>query len=183
MSIDELKLVVLSALRHLVNTDTVHIPITSLDLLTRVIAYTPPAGLLPDKPPPRLRLTDLSRFEGILETLAVGWDEGTLKFNRDNGEFTIMDISLASSSSLNLPKKRKRVIDEEADSAAGDEDENEETPVEESSGQPLSALLSLTKEQLETFTLIQMSTAKGRLLAQQVRVRLRQTPSRVLNMS
>ncbi|KAF9036127.1 MT-A70-domain-containing protein [Hymenopellis radicata] len=167
MSIDELKLVVLSALRHLVNTDSLQMPITSIDLLTRVIAYTPPAGLLPDKPPPRLRLTDLSRFEGILETLSTGWDEGTLKFNRDDGGFTIMDVSLASSSSLNLPKKRKRVIDEEADSAAGDEDENEETPVDESSGQTLSALSSLTKEQLETFTLIQMSTAKGRLLAQQ----------------
>lgn len=83
-----------------------------------------------------------------------------------------MDIHLGSGSKLDAAafvaagKKRKRVVDEDADSAAGSGDEAEESYEEVK--MPVSALESLTKDLKEVYTVLQKSTARGRLLAEQV---------------
>ena len=63
-------------------------------------------------------------------------------------------------------RKRKRIIDEDADSAAGDDDTSleEEDAIAASS----STLANLNAEMREVYTILQTSTAKGRLLAEQV---------------
>ncbi|EMD41161.1 hypothetical protein CERSUDRAFT_111720 [Gelatoporia subvermispora B] len=66
-------------------------------------------------------------------------------------------------------RKRKRVIDEDADSAAGSD---EEEPHEQSPAvrkPPPSALASASKATKEAYALLQRSSAKGRLLAEQFR--------------
>ena len=63
------------------------------------------------------------------------------------------------------PRKRKRVIDEDADSAAGDdeaEDSSEDVPASRTS-----TLGSLSKELRDVYSLLQKGTARGRLLAEQ----------------
>ncbi|KAK0191326.1 MT-A70-domain-containing protein [Armillaria mellea] len=166
MSDEELTVVASAALQHLLNKGSLTVPISSIDLLVRVITYKPPQGLIVNKPnTPRFRLTDLTRFEAILESLSQSWDQGSITFIRENDEFNILDLRLASSSSTvgsTLLHKRKRVIDEEADSAAGD-DESEDSSSEDAVNHPCSALANLSKEQR------QKSTAKGRLLAEQFR--------------
>jgi len=62
-------------------------------------------------------------------------------------------------------RKRKRVVDEDADSAAGDE----ETLLEEDVlGGSTSSLAKLSADMREAYMILQKSTAKGRLLAEQV---------------
>ncbi|KAK0490640.1 MT-A70-domain-containing protein [Armillaria novae-zelandiae] len=162
MSNEELTVVASAALQHLLGKGSLTVPISSIDLLVRVLTYKPPQGLIMNKPKaPRFRLTDLTRFEAILESLSQSWDQGSLTFIKENGEFNVLDLRLASSSS-------NRVIDEEADSAAGD-DESEDSSSEDGVNQPRSALASLSKEQRQVFAIIQKSTAKGRLLAEQFR--------------
>jgi mRNA (2'-O-methyladenosine-N6-)-methyltransferase len=171
MSTDALKVVAASALHSLFSSGKASAPITSTQLLIRVIATKTPPGLLPNtSTAPRFRLTDLSRFESILESFSPTWEHGTLSLSRENGELTVMDVSLAPSGvsrtalgeSLN-PRKRKRVVDEEADSAAGDDD------VEDISFESVSTTLgSLSKEVREAYAIMQKGTAKGRLLAEQV---------------
>ncbi|KAK0498405.1 MT-A70-domain-containing protein [Armillaria luteobubalina] len=172
MSNEELTVVASAALQHLLSKGSLTVPISSIDLLVRVITYKPPQGLIVNKPKaPRFRLTDLTRFEAILESLSQSWDQGSITFIKENGEFNVLDLRLASSSSnvgCTLSHKRKRVIDEEADSAAGD-DESEDSEFEDAMNQPCSALASLSKEQRQVFAIIQKSTAKGRLLAEQFR--------------
>ncbi|KAJ7904270.1 MT-A70-domain-containing protein [Mycena olivaceomarginata] len=170
MSTDALKVVAASALHSLFSSGKASAPITSTQLLIRVIATKTPPGLLPNtSTAPRFRLTDLSRFESILESFSPIWEHGTLSLSRENGELTVMDVSLAPSGvprtalgeSLN-PRKRKRVVDEEADSAAGDDD------VEDISFESVSTTLgSLSKEVREAYAIMQKGTAKGRLLAEQ----------------
>lgn len=140
-----------------------------MDLLSRVISSGPPTGLLPS-PPPRFRLTDLSKFESILDSLSQNWDHGTIILARDDAGLAVMDVHLGSPGSFNAlasltTRKRKRVIDEDADSAAGNDDEQDsfEGPTVGST-----TLGSLSKELKEVYTILQKSTAKGRLLAEQV---------------
>ncbi|KAJ7507511.1 MT-A70-domain-containing protein [Mycena galericulata] len=168
MSTDALKVVAASALYTLFSSGRVSAPITSTQLLIRVITTKTPPGLLPyTSTAPRFRLTDLPRFESILESFSPIWEHGTLSLSRENGELTVMDVSLVPSStalgeSLN-PRKRKRVVDEEADSAAGDDDAEDnslESPVPTTLG-------SLSKELREVYAIMQTGTAKGRLLAEQ----------------
>ncbi|KAJ7667760.1 MT-A70-domain-containing protein [Mycena polygramma] len=171
MSTDALKVVAASALYSLFSSGKASAPITSSQLLIRVITTKSPPGLLPNtSTAPRFRLTDLSRFESILESFSPTWEHGTLSLSRENGELTVMDVSLephgaaqsALGESLN-PRKRKRVVDEEADSAAGDDDAEDlsfETPAPTTLG-------SLSKELREVYALMQKGTAKGRLLAEQ----------------
>lgn len=173
MSTDALKAVAASALYSLFSSGKASAPITSTQLLIRVITTKTPPGLLPNtSTAPRFRLTDLSHFESILESFSPTWEHGTLSLSRENGELTVMDVSLvpfgaartALGESLN-PRKRKRVVDEEADSAAGDDDAEDtsfESPVPTTLG-------SLSKELREVYALMQKGTAKGRLLAEQVR--------------
>ncbi|KAJ7499166.1 MT-A70-domain-containing protein [Mycena latifolia] len=163
-----LRVVAASALFTLFSSGKASAPITSTQLLIRVITTKTPAGLLPNSSAsPRFRLTDLRRFESILESFSPTWEHGTLSLSRENGELTVMDVSLAPSGaavgeSLN-PRKRKRVVDEEADSAAGDDDADDPTLDSPAS----TALGSLSKELREVYAIMQKGTAKGRLLAEQ----------------
>lgn len=181
MSDDELKVIVISAIQSLIKSGKFSLPATSMDLLAQVVAFKVPTGLLPSSSSKtRFRLTDLLRFESILQGISQTWDQGTLSLSRQNGEVTIVDISLEPGPSyqalagtespsgelLNL-RKRKRVIDEDADSAAGD-DEAEDSSEDVPGSQPASTLGSLSKELRDVYSLLQKGTAKGRLLAEQV---------------
>ncbi|KAJ7228901.1 MT-A70-domain-containing protein, partial [Mycena pura] len=161
---DSLKVVAASALYNLFSSGRASAPITSTQLLIRVVT-----SLLPStSTAPRFRLTDLSLFESILESLSLTWEHGILSLSRENGGLTVMDVSLNGTTQSTLgeslhPRKRKRVVDEEADSAAGD-DEAEDPSVES----PLPTTLgSLSKELREVYAILQKGTAKGRLLAEQ----------------
>ena len=169
MSEEQLKLVASSTINGLFSSGKVSAPISSMDLLSRVISVGPPAGLLPT-PPPRFRLIDLPKFESILDSLSQNWDHGLITLARDDKGITIMDVNLDSPGSVNIfaglnTRKRKRVVDEDADSAAGSDDGQDsfEGPTSGST-----TLGSLSKELKEVYTILQKSTAKGRLLAEQV---------------
>ena len=154
-----------------------------------------PSGLLPNGiPTPRFRLTDLSRFEKILEDLAQTWTEGKMVISRDDGskKMMIWEVGLQQQNGLvgsykslmgtgslssvgsggdasgSGSRKRKRVIDEDADSAAGDEEDETYLDEEDYGGNNQSSLANLSKEMREVYTILQKSTAKGRLLAEQV---------------
>ena len=139
-----------------------------------------PLGLLPDGiRTPRFRLTDLSRFEKILEDLAQTWTEGRIVILRDDDSKKLMIWGAVLQQQNGLmgsfsssggdasgfgSKKRKRVVDEDADSAVGDE----ESYLDEEEDNSRSSLANLSKEMREVYTILQKSTAKGRLLAEQV---------------
>jgi len=187
MSDDELKVVVTTALKMLLSSHRVSTPATSLDLLTSVMTCKMPLGLFHDTSPPKFRLTDLSHFERIVEDLSNTWMDGIITCSRDesSGGMMIWDLSshlsssggrplLGSSSSNSLrstdlpgpsSRKRKRVVDEDADSAAGDD----ETLLEEElTAGSTSTLAKLSADMREAYMILQKSTAKGRLLAEQV---------------
>lgn len=191
MSDDELKIVVTTAFKSLLSLRKLNTPIASIDLLTSVMTTKIPSGLLPNGiPTPQFRLTDLGRFEKIVEDLAQTWTEGKVVISRDNGsKMMIWEVGLqqnglvGGSKSLmgsgSFPsvgsvdasgsgsRKRKRVVDEDADSAAGDEEDNSYEE-EDNMGSSHSSLANLSKEMREVYTILQQSTAKGRLLAEQV---------------
>ncbi|KAF9452221.1 MT-A70-domain-containing protein [Macrolepiota fuliginosa MF-IS2] len=150
-------------------------PITSAELLTRIMTAKLPSGLFApsSKPTPRFRLTDLHRLENVIEGLSQpqAWDEGHISVSRDKdtGEMTIWEIGLGPRK-VNAGTKRKRVIDEEADSAAGsDGEEEDEVNAAGGSGWAKSTLGGLSKEMREVYALLQKGTAKGKLLAEQFR--------------
>jgi mRNA (2'-O-methyladenosine-N6-)-methyltransferase len=64
-------------------------------------------------------------------------------------------------------RKRKRVVDEDADSAAGNDDDEEEEDIG-LGGSQSSTLGNLTNQLREVYAILKKSTAKGRLLAEQV---------------
>ncbi|KAF8665713.1 hypothetical protein AX16_000163 [Volvariella volvacea WC 439] len=180
MTDEQLKLVITTALNGLVTSGKLSIPLTSLELLTRVMTFKMPKGLLSCGPPPRLKLTDLPRFESILENISQSWDKGNLTLLSENGQLVITDITFQDHKSPvaasgggqdNLQRKRKRVVDEDADSASGggdgggDDDAFEDAPTV----QKISKLSRLSKELREVYSIMQQSTAKGRLLAEQFR--------------
>lgn len=184
MSDDALKIVASTALQSIFGSGKVSTPISAMSLLTRVIGFKLPAGLFPDSPPPRFRLTDLARFESILESLSTNWDRANMTLVRENGELTVVEVVLASSSgqggssatgttlgeSFLNSRKRKRVVDEEADSAAGDDESDDPAYEEQGLLRASSTLANLNKEQREIYAMMQRSTAKGRLLAEQVNI-------------
>ncbi|CAL1701690.1 unnamed protein product [Somion occarium] len=175
---DKLRLVASSTLNTLFSTGKADAPISSFDLLTRVISNGPPSGVLPgNERPPNFRLTQLALFEHILDDISDSWEYGRIKVSRDidTGELTVLDVRLGESHTgqrrvdASHGRKRKRVVDEDADSAAGDEDEEEEEERSEVAhrGPPPSTLDSLSKEMKEVYSLLQRGTARGRLLAEQ----------------
>ncbi|GLB33550.1 putative MT-A70-domain-containing protein [Lyophyllum shimeji] len=180
MSDDELRVLATTALTSLLTSGQLSFPMTAMSLLTRVVSTKVPHGLFanPSSSNIRFRLTDRSRFESILEDLSRTWDQATISLSRENGETTVLDIVLnpngqtrsvldATSWDVSASRKRKRVIDEDADSAAGDEET--EDSYEELPGSRTSALGSLSKEMREVYAILQKGTAKGRLLAEQFR--------------
>ncbi|KAM5535699.1 hypothetical protein V8D89_010686 [Ganoderma adspersum] len=179
---DKLRLVAASALETLFSSHAVSAPISSFDLLTRIVALRPPpTGLFPEHPPaPRFRLIDLARLERILERLSEQWDNGKITLSREengDGGLTVTDVQLGVPSDdqgdrlLTSPvrRKRKRVVDEDDDSAAGVKEEEETAEVEklDSWKPPPSTLDSLNKTMKEVYALVQQSSAKGKLLAEQ----------------
>jgi len=177
MSDDQLRLVTTTALKLILHDTSQSIvpPITSMQLLTMIMTTKLPNGLFPSssKPMPRFRLTDLHKLESILEGLSQphAWSEGYISVSRDNdtGELTIWEVGLGPRE-ISTGTKRKRVVDEEADSAAGSggEDENE-TNSAGGLGWAKSALGGLSKEMRDVYALLQKGTAKGKLLAEQVK--------------
>ena len=163
-----------SVLRSLFSSRTVTTPISSLNLLGRVIATSRKA--------PLLRLHELYRFEVILEALSQpqGWEHGTITLLKDASGITLMNIALVKkstqvpydgSNTVPNPKKRKRPpVDEEAESREGSE--HGQSSLEEEEMQPpkpaVSSLSNLSKEMKEIYEVLQKPTAKGRLLAEQV---------------
>ncbi|KIK67042.1 hypothetical protein GYMLUDRAFT_37078 [Collybiopsis luxurians FD-317 M1] len=168
---ERLKLVASIALLSLFTSGAVSTPISSKDLLTRVITYKLPS--LPSNLP-RFRLTDLFKFEAALESLAHDWDSAELKLVREDGQVVVMDVVFpnglsTTTSGLDFnPRKRKRVIDEEADSAAGSEPEEEEDDkaIQEIGGYKQSGLAGFSKQQREVYALMQKGTAKSKLIAE-----------------
>ncbi|KAI0721817.1 MT-A70-domain-containing protein [Cerioporus squamosus] len=184
---DKLKIVASAALENLFSSHAVTTPISSFDLLTRVVASgPPPSGLFPNsEPAPRFRLIDLARFERILERLADSWNQGKITLSREeeaDGSLTVMEVKLGAMASGSgqgerpqtspTKRKRKRVVDEDDDSAAGGADEEEATLdlKEKEAWKPApSTLESLNKTMKEVYALMQLPSAKGRLLAEQFR--------------
>jgi hypothetical protein len=172
MSDDELKVVAGAAIRNLYKSGLLSLPISSPDLLARVIGCPLPHGLLPgSSPTPTFRFTDHLRFEAILESLATGWDQGAITVLRENGTVLVLDIDLHEDDSGSLgaaflaSRKRKRVVDEEADSATG---ADAESIADEKDPALYSILASLPKDQRDIYGLLQTPTAKSRLLAEKV---------------
>lgn len=178
---DKLKLLVSTAIQSLFSTNAVTTPIASFDLLARIVASGPsPRGLFPGAgPTPRLRLTDLSRFERILEVLSESWDGGKITLSKEetDGELTVMEVQLGAAREGPTPraqstpvgkKRKRRVVDEDDDSAAERAAEEETPERAEAWKPPPSTLESLNKTVKEVYNLMQQATAKGRLLAEQV---------------
>jgi mRNA (2'-O-methyladenosine-N6-)-methyltransferase len=173
MSDDELKLIVSATLKALLISGKVSPPLSSFQLLTRAISceLQPTAAKVfsrSEATTPRLKLTDLSRLESILEDLSCAWESGTIVLSREGGSMTIVDLRLHSPGrceSVN-PKKRKRVVDEDADSAAGDDAVEELDHV--ASNLAAVPLASFSHQLKEIYALLQKGTARGRLLAEQV---------------
>ncbi|KAF5387863.1 hypothetical protein D9615_000162 [Tricholomella constricta] len=180
MSHDEFRVLTIATLTSLLGSGRLFFPMTAMSLLTRVISTKVPSGFFsnPSTPNIRFKLTDQSRFETILEELSRTWDQGLISLSRENGQMTVLDIVLDSaahvrsisegaSGDAGTSRKRKRVIDEDADSAAGDEET--EGSDEEIPSHPTSTLGSLGKDMREAYAILQKSTARGRLLAEQFR--------------
>ncbi|KAH6915392.1 m6a methyltransferase [Coprinopsis sp. MPI-PUGE-AT-0042] len=193
-----------------------------MDLLTHVMTTKLPPGLLPNRSTyPKFRLTDLKKFERIIEDLARTWENGRISYSReraatdsqdDAGAMMIWEVTLGLKA-LPLVQpggpegsfdhsggggagiaglgKRKRVVDEDADSAAGNEEEGDEDediygeearftrrqtvgvgvefePATEGAyGRATSNLGSLSKDLREVYSILQRGSAKGKLLAEQ----------------
>jgi mRNA (2'-O-methyladenosine-N6-)-methyltransferase len=175
MADEQFRTLVSDTLYSLFSSSQIHTPVGSLDLLSSAIAANlksaPSDSTAPSKP--NFRLTDRSPFECAIESLAKHWERGSITVIRDDSGVTVTDVHLGSSSSTEPPTptrvigKRKRVRDEDADSAAGSGDEAEDA-CEEEAQKPCTTLANLSKELKEVYAFLQRSTAKGRLLAEQV---------------
>ncbi|KAL4265590.1 MT-A70-like family protein [Pleurotus pulmonarius] len=165
MSSDALRLLASTAMLAIFHSPGFSTPITSAELLLKVIAYKPSTGLFPPASPvPRFRLLDQPKFDAILEEFARDWQHGYISLSKERDETVVMDVKL-SKDRLPLERKRKRVVDEDADSAAGDDPEDQA----DDGVQQTSTLDTLNKELKEVYYILQKSTTKGRLLAEQFR--------------
>lgn len=173
MADEQFRTLVSDTLYSLFSSSKIHTPVGSLELLSSAITASlksaPSDSTTPPKP--RFRLTDRSRFECAIEALAKHWESGSITVIRDDSGVTVTDVHLGSSSITEPPTrvigKRKRVRDEDADSAAGSGDEADDA-FEEEAQKPCTTLANLSKELKEVYAFLQRSTAKGRLLAEQV---------------
>ena len=166
MADEQFRNLVSDSLYSLFSSSKIHTPVSSLELLSAAISAD-----LGSAPTPRFRLTDRSRFEYAIDALAKRWDRGSISIVRDDSGVTVTDVQLGSSSNTETTSrvtgKRKRVKDEDADSAAGSGDEVDDA-YEEEAQKPCTTLANLSKELKEVYAFLQRSTAKGRLLAEQV---------------
>lgn len=160
-------------LYRLLRSGKVSTPVDSQDLLVRLITADTLPGLVLDQPTPRFRLTDLARLESILEALSHKWEYGYIFLDRSEstGKLVVTDVLLDAGANTGQTRKRKRSVDEDADSAAGDVPDASFELEEEinSPGCPGPRMANLSHELKEVYALLQQGTARGRLLAEQVR--------------
>lgn len=179
MSLPQHRILAESALRDLLKRRKIAVPLSSSELLAKVVSYRAPVGLFPDNlSTTRFRLVDRRLFESVLEQLSVSWDDGSIQMTTNDGTCMITELSLGGGGTTRLtasaleqlnPRKRKRVIDEDADSATANQPEEEEFVDDHGDAQTM----SLTAELKEVYNILQRHTAKGRLLAEQVFTSLR----------
>jgi mRNA (2'-O-methyladenosine-N6-)-methyltransferase len=167
MADDEFAATVRSAVRDVFTSGKISTPISSMDLLLSLIALKPTTSLSH-----HLRLTDLHRLEVVLEGLSSrSWEHGSLSLSREGGVLTITDVHFGNAmADMVYPRKRKRPpVDEEADSAAGDDaDEHSSRSLTRSPPPSVTPLANLGKELREVYAILQRATAKGRLMAERV---------------
>ncbi|KAH9978009.1 hypothetical protein BGW80DRAFT_1539426 [Lactifluus volemus] len=167
MADEQFKNLVSDTLYSLFSSSKIHTPVGSLELLSTAISAdlgSTPSGSM-TSPKPRFRLTDC-------RASTKHWDRGSISIVRDDSGVTVTDVHLGSTSNTEaatrVTGKRKRVKDEDADSAAGSGDEAEDA-YEEEVQKPCTTLANLPKDLKEVYAFLQRSTAKGRLLAEQFR--------------
>lgn len=163
---DDFTVTVCSAVRDVFSSGKVSTPISSMDLLLSLIASK--ATACSSHP---LRLSDLHRLEIVLESLSSRWEHGRLSLSCDNGILTITDVHIgnAMADMVNARKRKRPPVDEEADSAAGDDsDERSSRGISHSPPPSARPLANLGKELREVYAILQKATAKGRLLAERV---------------
>ena len=165
MADDEFAVTVRSAVRDVFTSGKISTPISSMDLLLSLIA-SKPTGCLSRL----LRLTDLHRLETALESLSSRWEYGSLSLSREGGVLTITDVHLgnAMADMVNSRKRKRPPVDEEADSAAGDDRDADERSSTNSPPPSATPLANLGKELREVYAILQRATAKGRLMAERV---------------
>ncbi|KAG8218450.1 MT-A70-domain-containing protein [Butyriboletus roseoflavus] len=153
MADDEFTVTVCSTIRDVFTSGKVSTPISSIDLLLSFITSKATASSSH-----LLRLTDLHRLEIVLESLSSRWEHGRLSLSRDNDVLTITDVHLGNTmpDAVN-PRKRKRPpVDEEADSAAGDDpDERSSRSFSHSPPPSATPLANLGKELREVYAILQ----------------------------
>jgi mRNA (2'-O-methyladenosine-N6-)-methyltransferase len=170
MADDHFAVAISSALRDAFASGKISTPISTMDLLLSLIASK---ATVESGSHTVLRLTDLQRLEPVLKNLSSRWEHGTLALSRQNGALTIMDIHLVNANAERAhPRKRKRApVDEEADSATGDGlDGHSSRSISRSPPPSTTPLGCLSKDLREVYAILQKSTARGRLLAERVRV-------------
>lgn len=159
-TMEELKQATSRHLQELFSDGKVQAPISAFDLLVQFISL-PSAS----SSKPAFRLTDLHKLEEVLEELSESWDAGSLSVLRDDDGLTLMHVQLETNGAV--CRKRKRHVDEDADSAEEEEALSAPSPTKSVAG--TTALNSLSKDMQEIYFLLQRGTARGKLLAEEVR--------------
>ena len=159
---DDLRHLASRNLQDLVSAGSIHPPISAFDLLAKFISL-PSASLSGIT----FRLTDLRKLEDILEEFSVHWDAGTISVLRDDSGLSLMQVSLGANHSA-TNRKRKRLIDEDADSAE-EEEATKRAASLDSKPSAYTSLNNLSKDMQEIYSLLQQGTARQKLLAEQVR--------------
>lgn len=168
MGDDELSLLVSTSLQTLMSSGRISTPLTSMNFLLALISFRASTSASGLKIP---RLSDLPRIEKVLEVFSSNWEHGSILLSREGGELIITDVHFGTprASVLNLRKRKRAPIDEDADSAAGDNpDETSSSNGDNDSPGVNTPLGSLSKDLREVYAILQKSTAKGRLLAERV---------------
>lgn len=166
MTDDEFTATVRSAVRDAFTSGKISTPISSMDLLLSLIASKP--AVCSSR---LLRLTDLHRLETVLQNLSNRWELGTLSLSREGSVLTITDVHFGNTMAdmVNIRKRKRPPIDEEADSAAGDDpDEHSSRSITHSPPPSATPLANMGKELREVYAILQRATAKGRLMAERV---------------
>lgn len=165
---DEFTAAVRSAVCDVFTSGRISTPISSMDLLLSLIAFKPAACSSHSQ---ALRLTDLHRLEIVLDSLSSRWEHGILSLSREGGALTITDVHLGNTTGdvVNSRKRKRPPVDEEADSAAGDDpDDRSSRSITHSPPPSATPLANLGRELREVYAILQRATAKGRLMAERV---------------
>lgn len=162
MSSDDLKLSASLGIQNLLNSGKIRTPISSFDLLRQLVSLGPISPAIA-----RFRLIDLDKLDAILEEFSDYWDAGALSVIEDKDGYCVVQISLLNPGAVPQSRKRKRIVDEDADSAE-EEEANQKEMLHTERLAPRTAIDALSKETREIYALLQRGTAKGRLLAEEV---------------